>query len=886
MSKLLLIDAYAQIYRAYYAFINAPRINSKQQNTSAVFGFCLTLDDLIKRIKPSHIAVAFDPKGPTFRHEAFEQYKAQRVAAPEDIHAAVPIIKDILKARNITTLEVAGFEADDVIGTVAKRLASDQTEVYMATPDKDYGQLVGNNIFMYRPRHNGGYEKMGEAEVCAKYELQSTAQIIDYLGLMGDASDNIPGCPGVGPKTAVKLLAQFGSIENMLDHTDEIKGALQTKIRDNEQGIRFSKFLATIRTDVPIEVSLDQLQLQDADNNALAAIYRDLEFNSLLKQLDQTSSAPAPQPKQKPTSPQGQLNLFDLFDSQPTEPTHDNPEPIAQPTLSHATTDNIITAGQVADIIPADQFVVMEVVAQSDIIIGGKIKEICFSIDGNTIYHLPADQLAALTELKCKWLGYDIKHQLMLLRQQGIAFDGQMFDIEIAHYLLQPEQSHDLTNLSQVYLNQTINNRYAAILQLQPLLDAEIESVGVRYLFDQVEMPLVSVLADMELAGVRFSVPTLHEAQGTLNNELKQLETDIQKRAGQPFNINSPSQVGDILFDVMHLDPKAKRAKSGHYSTSEEVLLALKHKDPIVEQILEYRAIKKLLGTYIEALPDLINPATGKIHTSYNQTITSTGRLSSSNPNLQNLPIRTERGKVIRKAVIPDEGCVFFSADYSQIELRIMAHLSQDDALLDAFRSGEDVHSATAAKIYHLPISEVTSAMRRHAKTANFGIIYGVSAFGLAERLEISRTEAKQLIDDYFASFPKVAAYIENAKQMARDNGYAETIYHRRRYLQDINSRNPMVRGFAERNAVNAPIQGSAADIIKIAMVAIAKRLKTEHLRSQMIMQVHDELNFNVPVNELDRLQAIVVEEMQHAASLSVPLIADCGSGNNWLEAH
>lgn len=884
MSKLLLIDAYAQIYRAYYAFINAPRINSKQQNTSAVFGFCLTLDDLIKRIKPTHIAVAFDPKGPTFRHEAFEQYKAQRVAAPEDIHAAVPIIKDILKARNITTLEVAGFEADDVIGTVAKRLASDQTEVYMATPDKDYGQLVGNNIFMYRPRHNGGYEKMGEAEVCAKYELQSTAQIIDYLGLMGDASDNIPGCPGVGPKTAVKLLAQFGSIENMLDHINEIKGALQTKIRDNEQGIRFSKFLATIRTDVPIEVSLDQLQLQDADNNALAAIYRELEFNSLLKQIDQTSSAP--QPKQKPTSPQGQLNLFDLFDSQPTEPTYDNPEPIVQPTLSHATTDNIITAGQVADIIPADQFVVMEVVAQSEIIIGGKIKEICFSFDGSAIYHLPADQLAALTELKFKWLGYDIKHQLMLLRQQGIAFDGQMFDIEIAHYLLQPERSHDLTNLSQVYLNQTIDNRYAAILKLQPLLDAEIESVGVRYLFDKVEMPLVSVLADMELAGVRFSVPTLREAQGTLNNELKQLEADIQKRAGQPFNINSPSQVGDILFDVMHLDPKAKRAKSGHYSTSEEVLLALKHKDPIVEQILEYRAIKKLLGTYIEALPDLINPATGKIHTSYNQTITSTGRLSSSNPNLQNLPIRTERGKVIRKAVVPDEGCVFFSADYSQIELRIMAHLSQDDALLDAFRSGEDVHSATAAKIYHLPITEVTSAMRRHAKTANFGIIYGVSAFGLAERLEISRTEAKQLIDDYFASFPKVAEYIENAKQMVRDNGYAETIYHRRRYLQDINSRNPMVRGFAERNAVNAPIQGSAADIIKIAMVAIAKRLKTEHLRSQMIMQVHDELNFNVPVDELDRLQAIVVEEMQHAASLSVPLIADCGSGNNWLEAH
>ncbi len=880
MSRLLLIDAYAHIYRAYYAFINSPRINSKQQNTSAVFGFCLALDDLLKRIKPTHIAVAFDPKGPTFRHEAYEQYKAQRVAAPEDIHAAVPIIKDILKARNITSLEVSGFEADDVIGTIAKRLASPQTEVYMATPDKDYGQLVGNNIFMYRPRHNGGYEKMGEDEVCAKYELQSTAQMIDYLGLMGDQSDNIPGCPGVGPKTAVKLLQQFGSIDNMLDHIDEIKGAMQTKIRENEQNIRFSKFLATIRTDVPIDIQLDDLQLRNADNDSLAAIYRELEFGSLLKQLDVPQSS---KPAQSKPAPQSQLSLFDVFDNQSDT---DTIQPVVAPVGSENIVNKSISAAQLSDILNTSDFVVMEVVSQSDVTIGGKIDEICFSTDGTTIYHLSADQLTGLSVLHFNWLGYDIKRQLMLLKQQGIDYEGQMFDISIAHYLLQPEQNHDLDNLCRTYLNQSFDSRYAAIWHLrQPLAD-QIRTLGLNYLFEEVEIPLIGVLADIELAGVRFSVTTLQEAQGVLNDELKQLEVQIQQSAGKPFNINSPSQVGDILFDVMHLDPKAKRAKSGHYSTSEEVLLALKHKDPIVGQILEYRAIKKLLSTYIEALPALINPLTGKIHTSYNQTVTSTGRLSSSNPNLQNLPIRTERGKIIRKAVIPDDGCIFFSADYSQIELRIMAHLSQDEALLDAFRSGEDVHSATASKIYHVPISDVTPAMRRHAKTANFGIIYGVSAFGLAERLEISRTEAKQLIDDYFASFPKVAQYIENAKQQARDNGFAQTIYHRRRYLPDILSRNPMVRGFAERNAVNAPIQGSAADIIKIAMVAIAKRLKKQHLKAQMIMQVHDELNFNVPIDELDQLQTIVVEEMQNAASLSVPLIADCGSGINWLEAH
>ena len=893
MNRFLLIDAYAQIYRAYYAFINSPRMNSKQQNTSAVFGFCITLDDLLKRIKPTHIAVAFDPKGKTFRHEAYEQYKAQRAATPEDIHAAVPVIKDILKARNINFFEVPGFEADDVIGTIAKRYASPEMEVYMATPDKDYGQLVGDNIYMYRPRHNGGYEKMGQAEVCAKYEISSPMQMIDYLGLVGDSSDNIPGCPGIGPVTAVKLLNQFGSIENLLEHTGEIKGANQNKIRDNIEQIRFSKFLATIRTDVPVEIDINKLQIVPADMNALAVIYRELEFNSLLRGLNisaenvkTTDEIGKKQPKrtsQISKNDAGQLDLFAMFDDNTTSANDMTQQPILQQQPNEISIVET-NAEKFAEVSANVGWTAIEVISQTENIIGGKIKELRFTVDGKTIYVIKADNLPR--QIKANWLGYDIKHQLMLLRQNDIEFEGEIYDIAIAHYLIQPELKHDLDYIAEIYLHQSIANPLSAVLSLRPLLDKQIDEVGMRYLFEQVELPLVSVLADMELAGVRINVATLQEAQADLNRELLSLEADILQKAGRPFNINSPSQVGDVLFDDLKLDPKAKRAKSGHYSTSEEVLLALKHTNTIVDQILEYRAIKKLLGTYIEALPELINPQTGKIHTSYNQTITSTGRLSSSNPNLQNLPIRTERGKVIRKAVVPDDGCVFFSADYSQIELRIMAHLSQDDALLEAFRSGEDIHSATAAKIYHVPVSEVTPNMRRHAKTANFGIIYGVSAFGLAERLEISRTEAKQLIDDYFASFPKVREYIENAKQQARDNGFAETIYHRRRYLQDINSRNPTVRGFAERNAVNAPIQGSAADIIKIAMVAIAKRLKAENLKTQMIMQVHDELNFNVPENELERVQHIVVEEMQHAAELSVPLIADCGSGINWLEAH
>ncbi|MBR3566379.1 MAG: DNA polymerase I [Paludibacteraceae bacterium] len=872
MSRLLLIDAYAHIYRAYYAFINSPIVNSKQQNTSAVFGFCNTLDDLIKRINPTHIAVAFDSKGNTFRHDIFPEYKAQRAAAPEDIHNAVPIIKDILKARNITIIAKEGYEADDIIGTLARQLSKQVDEVYMATPDKDYGQLIDTNVFMYRPRHNGGYEKLGVQEVCAKYEIQSPKQMIDYLGLMGDASDNIPGCPGVGPKTAVKLLQQFGSIDDMLQRTSELKGSQKEKIESNAEMIRLSKYLVTINTEVPIDIHLQQLAIIEPNITDLATIYKELEFNSLLRGLKLNEAETKPQVAKKQTD---QLDLFATFDTPIAE--DDNPKELTYQNIS---------ALQFAEITGKAEQVAMTITTKSEKIINAGIDSIQLSSDGKTIYQLQKSDIEQIGVIKCNWVGHDIKHQLMLLKQNNIAFEGKYFDTAIAHYLIQPELRHDIDSICETYLHRSNNNTYSTLLDLQPILEAEIDRLDMRYLLNEVELPLVDVLADMELAGVRMNTATLKQAEKQLNDELNQLAKDIQERAGQQFNINSPSQVGVILFDVMHLDPKAKKSKSGSYSTSEEVLIALKHKDPIVEQILEYRAIKKLLSTYIEALPLLINPQTGKIHTSYNQTITSTGRLSSSNPNLQNLPIRTERGKVIRQAVVPDDDCIFLSADYSQIELRIMAHLSQDEALLNAFHSNEDVHSATAAKINHIEIAEVTPTMRRQAKTANFGIIYGVSAFGLAERLDISRTEAKQLITDYFASFPRVESFIEEAKQSARDKGYAETLYHRRRYLPDIESRNPTVRSFAERNAVNAPIQGTAADIIKIAMVAISRRLKKENLKTQMIMQVHDELNFNVPKAEIEQVKLIVVEEMQNVVKLSVPLIVDCGIGENWLQAH
>jgi DNA polymerase I-like protein with 3'-5' exonuclease and polymerase domains len=765
MKTLLLIDAYAMIYRAYYAFIRAPRMNSKGENTSAVYGFATTLDDLLRRLKPTHIAVAFDPHGPTFRHEAYEAYKAQREETPEDIRRAVPIIKRLLQAMNIPAIEVDGFEADDVIGTLAKQAEQQDFVVFMATPDKDYGQLVTDRIFMYRPRHTGGFEQLGPKEVCEKYGLHNQSQVIDLLGLMGDASDNIPGCKGVGEKTAVQLLQQFGSIDNMLANTDQLRGALQQKVQTQAEQIRFSRFLATIRTDVPIRMESLDLAKKDADIEALTRLYQELEFTSLLKKL---SPAQDPAPKKTKTAAQG-LTL-DLF------------------------------AEEVAPVIKS-----------------------------------PEEER----------------------REQ---------EARLCSYLLNPE----------VAFNPAVEPNWEALKA-----DANLWA-----LYEEVELPLMSVLREMEEAGVRIDVAKLKEAEHQLTAELEALEQEIYTMAGTTLNINSPRQVGDLLFETMHLSDKAKKSKTGQYSTSEEVLLGIKDRHPIVGKILDYSELKKLISTYVTSLPGYINPQTGKIHTTYNQTVTATGRLSSSNPNLQNLPIRSERGKLIREAVIPDPGCLFLSADYSQIELRLLAHFSGDEHMQEAFRQGQDIHAATAAKIFRIPIEQVTADQRRRAKTANFGIIYGISAFGLSQQLDCSRAEAKALIDGYFEAFPRVVDYIESQKQKAREKGYAETLFGRRRYLPDILSQNATVRSFAERNAVNAPIQGTAADIIKMAMVSISRRLHMEQLRAQMIMQVHDELNFNVPEDEVERVREIVVGEMQHVVHLSIPLIADCGVGKNWLEAH
>ena len=780
MKTLLLIDAYAMIYRAYYAFIRAPRMNSRGENTSAIFGFIITFEDLLKRLKPSHIAVGFDPAGPTFRHEAFEQYKAQRQETPEDIRWAVPRIKQILQAMNVPVIEVPGYEADDVIGTLAHKAAKEGFEVYMATPDKDYGQLVTDHIFMYRPRHSGGFEKLGPQEVCEKYGLQNQLQVIDLLGLMGDSSDNIPGCKGVGEKTAVQLLQQFGSIDNLLANTDQLKGALQRKVQEQVEEIRFSRFLATIKTDVPVEFDAQSLVYQERNWDKLAPLYRELEFNSLLKQAPNKSEEKTQNSKLKTqNSKRKQEATLDLFAAINPETT---PLPLRNDTegLPNDTSD---------------------------------------SVEGRLV-----------------------------------------------SYLLNPEVAFNS--------NQPIN------------WDALKADSSLWNLYQEVELPLSAILREMEQAGVRIDVPMLKQAETQLNEELQTLEQQIYTSASTTFNINSPKQVGEVLFDQLQLDAKAKKSKNGQYSTSEEVLLALKPKHPVVGMILAYRELKKLISTYISALPTYINPATGKIHTTYNQTVTATGRLSSSNPNLQNLPIRSERGQLIRQAVIPDEGCLFLSADYSQIELRLMAHFSQDPHLVEAFRSGQDIHAATAAKIFNVPLEEVTKDQRRQAKTANFGIIYGISAFGLAQQLDCSRSEAKALIDGYFAAFPGVIDYIEHQKQLAREQGYAVTLFGRKRYLPDILSHNATVRSFAERNAVNSPIQGTAADIIKMAMVTIHRRLKEEGLRAQMIMQVHDELNFNVPQNEVDKVREIVVSEMQNVVHLTVPLIADCGVGTNWLQAH
>lgn len=920
--KLFLIDAYALIYRSYYAFIKNPRINSKGMNTSAIFGFINSLEDVLKREKPTHVAVAFDPAGPTFRHEAFEAYKAQREETPEAIRQSVPIIKEIIQAYRIPILEVPRYEADDVIGTVAKQAALEGFEVYMMTPDKDYGQLVADNIFMYRPKFGGDYETLGVAEVLEKYQLKDVSQVIDLLGLMGDSSDNIPGCPGVGEKTAQKLLAEFGDIENLLAHTDQLKGAQKKKIEENAEQIRFSKFLATIKTDAPIQFNAADCVREKPDEARLIEIYTDLEFRTFIDRLTKSDQK---QPKKAPAEP----SLFEIF---APESTDDSKYSILAELKSTPHTYHLVDTEEkrveLARFLEGREFFAFDTETDSVEPLTAGLVGMSFAVEEFEAWYVPvpADKTEAtrivnlfapaLRDPHSTKIGQNIKFDILVLRKYGLRVEGPLFDTMIAHYLLNPELRHNMDYLAETYLKyKTVHieeligpkgksqrsmrdvpvaevAEYAAedadvTLRLRNQFAPKIEGAGVHELFYTIEMPLIYVLAEMEATGVTLDTAALKQSSVELTATMNQLEREIIELAGKSFNVNSTRQVGEILFDHLKLDDKAKKTKSGGYSTSEEILEKLRPKHPIIGKLLEYRGLKKLLSTYIDALPELIHPETGKIHTSFNQAVTSTGRLSSTNPNLQNIPVRDELGREIRKAFIPDnEDCIFFSADYSQIELRIMAHLSQDPHMIEAFQSGMDIHAATAAKIYGVALDEVTSDMRRKAKTANFGIIYGISVFGLAERLSIPRSESKELIEGYFKTYSRVKEYMDESIEIARQNGYVETIFKRKRYLPDIHSRNAVVRGYAERNAINAPIQGSAADIIKLAMVRIYQRFEAEKLKSKMILQVHDELNFNVYKEEAELVKKIVLEEMEKVVPLRVPLIADCGEGQNWLEAH
>lgn len=921
--KLLLIDAYALIYRSYYALIKSPRINSKGFNTSAVFGFVNILEDVLRREQPTHVAVGFDPQGPTFRHEAFEQYKAQREETPEVIRLSVPVIRDIIDAYRIPILEVPRFEADDVIGTVARQAAAQGFEVYMMTPDKDYGQLVADHIYMYRPKYGGGYEVLGVPEVLEKYNLRSTDQMIDLLGLMGDTSDNIPGCPGVGEKTAQKLLAEFGSVENLLANTDKLKGAQKKKVEENAEQIRFSKFLATIRTDVPITFDAAGCEKREPDEVRLREIYTELEFRTFLNRLDADAAKTA-----VPKEPV-QGDLFAIFAPEDTDASKNSilTDLKSTPHTYHlADTEEKQT--DLARFLESQEFFAFDTETDGIEPLRAGLVGMSFAVKEYEAWYVPvpadADEAAkvvmrfspALRNPAIRKIGQNIKFDILVLRKYGVKVAGPLFDTMLAHYLLNPELRHGMDYLAETYLkyrpvpieeligpkgkNQLSMRdvpveriaEYAAedadvTLRLRNFFAPALEKEGLERLFAEIEMPLIYVLAEMETAGVTLDTVALKQSSETLTASMRQLEREVYDLAGMEFNINSTKQVGEVLFDRLKLDEKAKKTKTGGYSTSEDVLEKLRAKHPIIGKLLEYRGLKKLLSTYIDALPQLISPVDNKIHTSFNQAVTATGRLSSTNPNLQNIPVRDALGREIRKAFIPDNAdCIFFSADYSQIELRIMAHLSGDPHMVEAFRSGADIHAATAAKIYGVPVGEVTGEMRRKAKTANFGIIYGISVFGLAERLGIPRAEAKELIDGYFATYPRVKEYMDESIKVAKEKGYVETIFKRKRFLPDINSHNATVRGYAERNAINAPIQGSAADIIKLAMVRIYERFEREGLRSKMILQVHDELNFNVYKEEAEEVKRIVLEEMEHVVELRVPLIADCGEGANWLEAH
>lgn len=928
-NKLFLIDAYALIYRSYYALIKNPRINSKGMNTSAIMGFVNAIEEVLRKEHPTHLAIAFDPKGDTFRHEIFKEYKAQREETPEDIRMSVPIIKDIVKAYNIPILEVKGYEADDVIGTVAQIAAKENVDTYMMTPDKDYAQLVGQHTFIYRPKFTGGYEVMGTNEVKDKFGIENTLQVIDMLGLMGDTADNIPGCKGIGEKTAQKLISEFGSIENLIKNTDKLKGAVKTKIESGIEDIKLSKFLATIKTDVPIEVSIEELKIKEANKDELKKLFDELEFKTLAERVfGKTNNKTEQKSLFNDEIPFEEGSLFfnnQTKDADETEKTQ--LQCLSTLNSNYQLIDNKEKAREIIEKLMSEKTLALDTETSSTEAMEAELVGISLSSQENEAFYIPISPNTTegkqmleivrplLENEQSLKVGQNIKYDLIVLANHGIEVKGDLFDTMIAHYLIQPELRHGMDYLAEIYLNyktisieeligqkgkkqknmkelspQEIYN-YACedadiTLKLKRVLEKELKEQTADKLFTEVEMPLVRVLVDMERNGVLIDTDSLATFSKQLSNELIKIEQNIKALADEDFNISSPKQVGEVLFDKLKIVDKAKKTKTGQYVTSEEVLETLRHKHPIVERILEHRGIKKLLSTYIDALPQLINKKTGKIHTSFNQTVTSTGRLSSSNPNLQNIPIRNENGKEIRKAFIADKDCLLLSADYSQIELRIMAHLSQDSNMIDAFNSGHDIHTSTAAKIYKVGIDEVTSDMRRKAKTANFGIIYGVSVFGLSQQLYVDRKEAKELIDGYFETYPKVKEYMEKSIEKAREAGYAETVLGRKRYLQDINSRNAIVRGYAERNAINAPIQGSAADIIKIAMINIHKRFVNEGIKAKMILQVHDELNFSVPIDEKEKVEKIVTEEMQDAYKLKVPLKADFGWGQNWLEAH
>ena len=927
-NKLFLLDAYALIYRAYYAFIKNPRINSKGFNTSAILGFVNTLEEVLKKENPTHIGVAFDPAGPTFRHEAFEQYKAQREETPEAIRLSVPIIKEIIRAYRIPILEVPGYEADDVIGTLATEAGKQGIPTYMMTPDKDYGQLVSDKVFMYRPKHTGGFEVMGIEEVKSKFNIQSPAQVIDMLGLMGDSADNIPGCPGVGEKTAQKLVAEFESIENLLEHTDRLKGALKTKVETNKEVIAFSKFLATIKIDVPISLDMDALKREAPDESKLRQIFEELEFRTLIDRILKKEEGPAPLPLFADKTEAVQGDLFAFFSGNGTNDAENSKlETLDSLHCKYYLIDSEDKRSDLVQKLLTSEILSLDTETTGTEPMEAELVGMSFSIAENEAFYVPvpserSEALKIVNEFrpvfeneKSLKVGQNIKYDMIVLQNYGVEVKGALFDTMIAHYVLQPELRHGMDYLAEIYLHyQTIPideligpkgknqknmrdlapeevYRYACedadvTLKLKKVLEKELKKNDAEALFYEIEMPLVPVLVTIERNGVLLDTEALKASSAHFSAQLENIEKEIYALAGETFNIASPKQVGEVLFDKLKIVEKAKKTKTGQYVTSEEVLESLRHKHPVVEKILEHRGLKKLLGTYIDALPQLINPRTGRVHTSFNQTVTATGRLSSSNPNLQNIPIRDENGKEIRKAFIPDEGCLFFSADYPQIELRIMAHLSEDQNMIDAFRSNHDIHAATAAKIYKKEIEEVDADMRRKAKTANFGIIYGISVFGLAERMNVDRKEAKELIEGYFETYPEVKAYMDKSVKVAQEKGYVETIFHRKRFLPDINSRNAVVRGYAERNAINAPIQGSAADIIKVAMIRIHQRFLKEGIQAKMILQVHDELNFSVPLNEKEKVEKIVIEEMERAYPMQVPLKADCGWGKNWLEAH